>query len=238
MHYLPGLPEVSPWIFRSLFPSFVRLTNHHGQLALLSLRRNLGSVIFYPRYPRNLRDACHLSFPPSPMTLTAGVEVVPSPSHSATIPQAGSSAEPPTRPSFESKRAYQPDVISLERISIEAPTPTQSEPPIVANAYSLNIRKLNIKFAAICGILFLEGWNLGATGPLIPAIQKYYNVSLRSSIRKVFLTVELGTGKLRSRLDDIPAPMRCESRFTVNTDRYMYTDERINGTRVSFAVRC
>lgn len=112
------------------------------------------------------------------MTLTTGVEVAPSSSHSVVTPQVDPSADSPARPSFESKRTYQPDVISLEQIGVEPPTPTQGEPPVVAKAYSLNIRKLNIKFAAICFVLFLEGWNLGATGPLIPAIQKYYDVSL------------------------------------------------------------
>jgi hypothetical protein len=116
------------------------------------------------------------------MTLTAGTEVAASPSHSVIALQ----ARPPTRPSFESGRIYQPDVISLENLDAEeAPTPARSEPPIVAKAYSLNIRKLNIKFAAVCLALFLEGWNLGATGPLIPAIQKYYDVSLQFSTQQV-----------------------------------------------------
>jgi hypothetical protein len=111
------------------------------------------------------------------MTLTTGGEVATSPSHLVITLQANPAAGPSTRPSFESEKAYQPDVISLENIGVEeAPTMTQSEPPVATKAYSLNIRKLNIKFAVICLALFLEGWNLGATGPLIPAIQKYYDV--------------------------------------------------------------
>lgn len=116
-----------------------------------------------------------------------GIEVAASPPHSIITLQAGPSADPSARPSFETGEAYQPDVISLEKIDIEeVPTPTQTEPPVVTKAYSLNIGKLNIKFAAVCLALFLEGWNLGATGPLIPAIQKYYDVGLQFSIRRHF----------------------------------------------------
>jgi len=105
-----------------------------------------------------------------------------SPSHSVVILQAHPSPGPSTRPSFESRKTYQPDAVSLDNLGLEeASTPTQSEPPVVTKAYSLNVRKLNIKFAAICLAMFLEGWNLGATGPLIPAIQKYYGVG--SSLR-------------------------------------------------------
>ena len=118
---------------------------------------------------------------PSPMTLTTtgALEVATSPSHLVTTLETEPSTGASTRPSFESRKTDQPDVISLEKIGVEeAPTMAQSEPPVATKAYSLNIRKLNIKFAVICLALFLEGWNLGATGPLIPAIQKYYNVGL------------------------------------------------------------
>jgi len=121
------------------------------------------------------------------MTLTTGVGVATSPSHSVITLQADPSAGPSTRPSFESRKANQPDVISLENLGVEeAPTMVHSEPPVVAKAYSLNIRKLNIKFAVICLAMFLEGWNLGATGPLIPAIQKYYDVGLQSLTQRTF----------------------------------------------------
>ncbi|KAF9650312.1 MFS general substrate transporter [Thelephora ganbajun] len=46
-------------------------------------------------------------------------------------------------------------------------------------------------FAVICLALFLEGWNLGATGPLIPAIQKYYNVIFLSSDRRGFVCASM-----------------------------------------------
>ena len=175
-------------------------------------------------------------FPPPPMTLTTGIEVVASPSHSVITLQAGPPAGPSPRPSFESRKTYRPDVITLESLGIEeAPTPTQSEPPVMIKAYTLNIRKLNIKFAAICLALFLEGWNLGATGPLIPAIQKYYRVSLRSSAQD-FLTIRFGTGGLHHRLHDVSGSMYCGSSLA-NADRFLYTDKRIHGSRVSFLAR-
>lgn len=109
----------------------------------------------------------------------AVVEVAVSPSHSVAALQVDPIVGLSARPSFESRKTYQPEVMNMGTLGDEeVPTPTQSEPPIVTKAYSLNIRKLNIKFAVICLALFLEGWNLGATGPLIPAIQKYYNVRL------------------------------------------------------------
>ena len=86
-------------------------------------------------------------------------------------------------PSFESKKVHRPDVI----IDVEeAPTMTQSEPPVATKTCDLNIRKLNIKFAVICLALFLQGWNTGATGPLILAIQKHYDVSLELLTQRAF----------------------------------------------------
>ncbi|KAL6302999.1 MFS general substrate transporter [Sparassis latifolia] len=40
----------------------------------------------------------------------------------------------------------------------------------------INHYKANIQFAAMCLCLFLAGWNDGTTGPLLPRIQKVYNV--------------------------------------------------------------
>jgi len=37
-------------------------------------------------------------------------------------------------------------------------------------------RKSRIHFAALCWCLFLEGWNDGSPGPLLPAIQQAYHV--------------------------------------------------------------
>ena len=113
------------------------------------------------------------------MTRTTGVGVAAPPPHSFVSAQ----AVPPTstRPSFESEKTYRPDAVSSDDPGVVgSSSPTKSELPTVlkSEACTLNIRKLNIKFAAVCLALFLEGWNLGATGPLIPAIQKHYDVGL------------------------------------------------------------
>ena len=113
------------------------------------------------------------------MALKTSIEVPASPPDSAVTPQASHPADPSTRPSSESEKASQLDVISVGNLDVEkVSTTTQNESPIATKVYSLNVRKLNIKFAAICFALFLEGWNLGATGPLIPAMQKHYDVGL------------------------------------------------------------
>lgn len=107
------------------------------------------------------------------------VEVAPSSSHSVIALRTENLVGPPARPLFASSEPYQPDVMRMEDLGAdEVLTPAEGEPVVATKAYSLNVRKLNIKFAAACLAFFLEGWNLGATGPLIPAIQKYYHVRL------------------------------------------------------------
>ena len=47
-----------------------------------------------------------------------------------------------------------------------------------AQAVSPNVGKwLEVQYACLCFALFLAGWNDGTNGPLIPRIQRYYNVS-------------------------------------------------------------
>ncbi|TFY59023.1 hypothetical protein EVJ58_g6040 [Rhodofomes roseus] len=47
-----------------------------------------------------------------------------------------------------------------------------------------------IYFAALCYSYFLEGWNDGSLGPLLPRIQKYYNIGLDVvSLLFVFMTL-------------------------------------------------
>ena len=130
------------------------------------------------------------------MALTTGIEAAASPSYSAITLQADSLPGTSNGPSLESREPHRPVIISMRNLGVEeAPISAQSEPSTVTKAYSLKITKLNIKFAAICLGLFLEGWNLGATGPLIPAIQKHYGVSSQFSASWI-LTINLGAGKL------------------------------------------
>ncbi|TFK46868.1 MFS general substrate transporter [Heliocybe sulcata] len=70
-----------------------------------------------------------------------------------------------------------------------------------------------IQFAALCWCFFLEGWNDGTTGPLIPAIQAHYHIGfavvslifvtncigfLAGAFANVYLNDKLGFGKVRS----------------------------------------
>lgn len=38
-------------------------------------------------------------------------------------------------------------------------------------------KRLEVQYACLCFALFLAGWNDGTNGPLIPRIQRYYNVN-------------------------------------------------------------
>ncbi|KAI0064407.1 MFS general substrate transporter [Artomyces pyxidatus] len=68
-----------------------------------------------------------------------------------------------------------------------------------------------IHFAALCWCFFLEGWNDGSSGPLLPAIQRHYNVGFAvlslifvittvgfasGAFALVYLTDKFGFGKL------------------------------------------
>lgn len=160
----------------SRVPNHIRPTNHSGGgFAIFTLESGT-HFLTYICPSANIGWEISIPFP-SQMTLTPDVEVAASPSYDVAVLQADPLARPSVRSSLESRKTYQPDVINLENLGVEE-TPTQVEPPVVTRAYSLNIRKLNIKFAVVCLALFLEGWNLGATGPLIPAIQKHYNVRI------------------------------------------------------------
>ena len=47
-----------------------------------------------------------------------------------------------------------------------------------------NRRRSYVNFATLCLCIFFEGWNDGTTGPLLPRIQEYYNVSyIRPELR-------------------------------------------------------
>ncbi|KAF9787908.1 MFS general substrate transporter [Thelephora terrestris] len=70
---------------------------------------------------------------------------------------------------------------------------------------------LEVQYACLCFALFLAGWNDGTSGPLIPRIQRYYNVNLTivslifiancvgfvtGAAANVILTYKVGFGKL------------------------------------------
>ncbi|PSR73982.1 hypothetical protein PHLCEN_2v10213 [Hermanssonia centrifuga] len=88
---------------------------------------------------------------------------------------------------------------------------TGSTAPVISAAQRAIYRhKGRLHFAALCFSFFLEGWNDGTTGPLLPTIQKYYDIGfaivsllfvlncvgfLSGAILTVYLTDKFGFGK-------------------------------------------
>ena len=62
-------------------------------------------------------------------------------------------------------------------IVIKSATYTGATNDAVAQTKSQRLRA-RIQFATLCWTLYLAGWNDGSTGPLLPRIQKVYNVSV------------------------------------------------------------
>ncbi len=64
--------------------------------------------------------------------------------------------------------------------SIRLDEDTDSTAPAISAAQkAVYRRKHAIHFATLCFTIFLNGWNDGTTGPLLPRIQSYYHVSWR-----------------------------------------------------------
>ena len=77
-----------------------------------------------------------------------------------------------------------PSIRESEAVSVRTGHETESSAPVIsAEQKALYRRRSRLHFAALCWSFFLEGWNDGSTGPLLPTIQKHYNVSLPSGVR-------------------------------------------------------
>ena len=156
-------------------------------------RRSAGILLIEPcPYLRSPRTAIYLGSPINKMgtDLTRHLR-----SEIATLPEvdeSGSStsfgcqpnmrgvSEPEiSEPQSEEMSSRQPEN-STGPIPITYPPPPLSvDPPRIEDAKSQAEkfrRKGRIHFAALCWSLFLEGWNDGSPGPLLPAIQKAYHV--------------------------------------------------------------
>ena len=57
--------------------------------------------------------------------------------------------------------------------------------PVTDHQAKLFKRRSHIHFAALCWFMFLEGWNDGTPGPLLPTIQEVYHV--KQSLAGLFL---------------------------------------------------
>ena len=63
--------------------------------------------------------------------------------------------------------------------SVRAEDDTTSTSPVLSpEEKSRQVWKGRLHFAACCYCFFLEGWNDGSTGPLLPTIQRYYGVRM------------------------------------------------------------
>ncbi|KAJ6627844.1 major facilitator superfamily domain-containing protein [Mycena sp. CBHHK59/15] len=75
-----------------------------------------------------------------------------------------------------------------QEVSSSSPGPTRSRSQVV---------RARVHLSALCGAMFLAGWNDGTSGPLIPRIQKVYNVGfLLVSLTFVLATVGFISGAL------------------------------------------
>jgi hypothetical protein len=58
--------------------------------------------------------------------------------------------------------------------------------PLIANDVKAltkqEARSARVQFLALCWALFIIGWNDGSTGPLLPRIQLFYNVSSTAAL--------------------------------------------------------
>ncbi|CAE6433639.1 hypothetical protein ACGC1H_001494 [Rhizoctonia solani] len=89
------------------------------------------------------------------------------------------------------------------------PTPISQAPEV--SAWTMDVRKEWIAIAACCECMFMAGWNDATTGPLLPAIQNYYQVGfvvvsmlfvascagfISAAMINIYLTDKLGFGKV------------------------------------------
>ncbi|TFK84381.1 MFS general substrate transporter [Polyporus arcularius HHB13444] len=69
-------------------------------------------------------------------------------------------------------------------------------PAISAAQKAVQARKRMINFAVLCFAIFINGWNDGTTGPLLPRIQSYYGGFVVAAVANVYLTDRFGFGKV------------------------------------------
>ena len=109
------------------------------------------------------------------MSLTSGIEQQTARSLTTSVHHV-----PSPRTSIELRRVKHADTESdTKNISVRGDD--SGGPPTEGNreqGASPKARKLlEIQYGCLCLALFLAGWNDGTNGPLIPRIQRYYNVS-------------------------------------------------------------
>jgi len=130
-----------------------------------------------PFKPGRVKGVSELETPGSPRSLQQVQEdtlVVP------TLRYAAGYRAPPGPVSLIPKLAgTDTELQSRDLVNTYPPSPLPIDPPLADNAESQTKefrRRSRIHFATLCWSLFLEGWNDGSPGPLLPALQNAYNV--------------------------------------------------------------
>ncbi|KZS91214.1 MFS general substrate transporter [Sistotremastrum niveocremeum HHB9708] len=83
------------------------------------------------------------------------------------------------------------ELSEMSRPAASRSTTATSRVPLVQGPTPKQKRLLHIHFAAVCFSFFLMGWNDGATGPLLPTIQRFYKVDF-AIVSLLFLSNSIG----------------------------------------------
>lgn len=113
------------------------------------------------------------------MTLMGGIEQQATPKATRSLANVDYATSP--RPSIELRRVKHTNADSGIKVTAGVQGDDSQGPPALRNRVQVISPKarrwLEIQYACLCIALFLAGWNDGTSGPLIPRIQRYYNVN-------------------------------------------------------------
>ena len=108
------------------------------------------------------------------MTLTSGIE------QQTARSLASVHRVPSPRPSIELRRVKHPrtesDIEGVPSVQGDDSGGTSAIGDQTQDVPQRARKWLEVQYACLCFALFLAGWNDGTNGPLIPRIQRYYNV--------------------------------------------------------------
>ena len=134
--------------------------------------------LFSEPQPQSLRTPEAIELPDlSPVSEYPGHISVPLTNRASSVaiqPEVESVSRWSTRDDLEVASQIPPSVVSATLTPNTAAT--SSVPLVSASQKAAYMRRSRLHLAALYFTLFLEGWNDGSTGPMLPTIQKYHNV--------------------------------------------------------------
>ena len=77
--------------------------------------------------------------------------------------------EPPVESNEKADITESPSIVSRADNAVDRPAESASQ-------LAVELRRERVAFGAIMFSMFLDGWNDGTIGPMLPAIQKQYSV--------------------------------------------------------------